>query len=94
MYQMVEETIESMVKPLPAHLAFFTWLKPADVATAKKEVGKHPVPDIENALIRSPQLIDFTEYPYPKPNFNKFGGFGLMRRISSSISGVMNSILG
>lgn len=94
MYQMVHEAIESMVNPLPAHLAFFTWLEPADIAAAVEEVAKHPVPDLENALIRTPQLIDFTKYPYPEPNFNKYGGLGLMKRVSLTFSGVMRSILG
>lgn len=93
MYHTVQEAIESMIKPLPAHFAFFTWLEPAEITAAKQELARHLIPDIENALIRSPQLIDFTKYPYPEPNFNKFGGMGLMKRVSLTISGVMKSIL-
>lgn len=93
MYQMVHEAIESMVTPLPAHFAFFTWLTDAEIAAAKEEVAKLPAPDIENALIRMPQFIDFANYPYPEPNFNKFGGLGLMSRVSSTFSSVMKSIL-
>lgn len=92
MHHTVQEAIESMIKPLPAHFAFFTWLKPAEITGAQQEVARHLIPDIENALIRSPQLIDFTKYPYPEPNFNKFSGIGLMKRVSLTISGVMKSI--